>query len=82
MNTRTTTGYDSRQSEPAKRGAVLIPVTDLAKILSISPRSVWRLLSAGKMLQPVRIGGAVRWRYEEVLKWIEDGCPEPTQSDT
>lgn len=54
---------------------LLISVDELAMILKISPRTVWRLLSAGKMIEPVRIGGAVRWRFAEVKNWIEQGCP-------
>jgi predicted DNA-binding transcriptional regulator AlpA len=57
------------------REPLLISVDELAMILKISPRSVWRLLSAGKMIEPVRIGGAVRWRFHEVKSWIDQGCP-------
>lgn len=56
---------------------VLISVDELATILDISPRTVWRLLSAGKLVQPLRIGGAVRWRYREIIDWIDAGCPIP-----
>jgi excisionase family DNA binding protein len=61
---------------------LLISVQDLATILKISTRSVWRLLSAGKLPSPVRIGGAVRWRYDEVKHWIDAGCPESPHSHT
>jgi excisionase family DNA binding protein len=54
---------------------LLISVEELATILKISPRSVWRLLSAGKLIEPVRIGGTVRWRFHEVKSWINQGCP-------
>jgi excisionase family DNA binding protein len=54
---------------------LLISVSELATILKISPRSVWRLLSAGKMVEPIRIGGTVRWRFSEVKDWIQQGCP-------
>jgi predicted DNA-binding transcriptional regulator AlpA len=57
------------------REPLLVSVDELAMILKISPRSVWRLLSAGKMVEPVRIGGAVRWRFHEVKNWIDQGCP-------
>lgn len=57
------------------REPLLISVDELATILKISSRSVWRLLSAGKLVEPVRIGGAVRWRLSEVKHWIEQGCP-------
>ena len=61
---------------------LLISVRDLAKILKVSPRSVWRLLSAGQIVPPVRIGGSVRWRYQEVAEWIESGCPSVSSHST
>ncbi len=54
---------------------ILISVDELATILGVSSRTVWRLLSAGKLLHPIRLGGVVRWRYAEVRQWIDDGCP-------
>ena len=57
------------------REPLLISVEELAMILKVSPRTVWRLLSAGKLIEPVRIGGAVRWRFHEVKFWIDAGCP-------
>lgn len=65
-----TADADEILSEP-----LLISVGELAMILKVSPRSVWRLLSAGKLVEPVRIGGAVRWQFSEVKRWIEQGCP-------
>jgi len=67
--------FPDEQPEEIFREPLLISVDELAMILKISPRSVWRLLSAGKLVEPVRIGGAVRWRFHEVKLWIEQGCP-------
>lgn len=57
----------------------LIAADELAKMLDVSTRTVWRLLSTGKMVQPVRIGGSVRWRLDEVKEWINNGCPVVTR---
>ena len=54
---------------------VLLTIRELAKILKISQRSIWRLVSSGKLIQPLHIGGSIRWRQDEVFKWIERGCP-------
>lgn len=54
---------------------LLIPIRDVAKILGISSRSVWRMLSTGQIIRPVRIGGSVRWNREEVEQWVTHGCP-------
>ena len=55
---------------------ILITSTELAHMMSISLRSLWRLRSAGKLPEPVRLGGSVRWRREQLLDWIDSGCPD------
>jgi excisionase family DNA binding protein len=54
---------------------MLISVDRLAELLQVSPRTVWRLVSAGQVPQPLRIGGNTRWRLDSVKEWIEQGCP-------
>lgn len=56
---------------------VLVNAGQFAKMLGISPRTLWRLLSAGQLIEPVRIGGSTRWRIDEVRRWIEGGCQAP-----
>lgn len=53
----------------------LIDAHDLSQLLSISTRTVWRMLSHGRLIEPVRIGGSVRWRFADVERWINAGCP-------
>ena len=53
---------------------LLITASKLAALLEISTRTLWRLQSAGRLPEPVRLGGAVRWRREDIQKWIADGC--------
>ena len=53
---------------------LLIPAGSLAKMLQVSTRTVWRLLSAGQLPEPVRIGGSVRWKLNEIKLWIDGGC--------
>jgi predicted DNA-binding transcriptional regulator AlpA len=59
----------------AEDGPLLITAAALAGLLNISTRSLWRLNSAGLVPQPVRLGNSVRWRREEILCWISEGCP-------
>lgn len=58
-----------------KDQAALISAARLAGMLSISERTLRRLLDAGKLVRPVRIGRSVRWRLAEVREWIDAGCP-------
>ena len=44
----------------------MLAVTDVAGMLGISASSVRRLVRAGTLPQPVRLGGSVRWRRAEV----------------
>jgi predicted DNA-binding transcriptional regulator AlpA len=62
-------------TEPFRVEPLLISVRDVALMLRISTRSVWRLYRTGKLIAPVKIGGSVRWRREELQRWIDDGCP-------
>jgi len=55
----------------------LITAADFAGMLKVSLRTLWRLRSAGQIPEPVRLGGAVRWRLDEVRQWIADGCRIP-----
>ena len=52
----------------------LITAVDFATMLKVSVRTLWRLRSAGQVPEPVRLGGAVRWRLDEVRNWIARGC--------
>ena len=59
----------------------LITAADFAAMLKVSVRTLWRLRSAGQVPEPVRLGGAVRWRLDEVKKWIAGGCQMSTNEE-
>jgi predicted DNA-binding transcriptional regulator AlpA len=44
----------------------------VGKILSLSPRTIWRLRSTGQLPKPIKIGGAVRWRLSDIEKHFEN----------
>lgn len=56
-------------------GLVCITAKQLAIMLSVSKRTLYRLRCAGQLPSPLRIGGVVRWRLDEIINWIEAGCP-------
>lgn len=61
----------------------LLSAEDLATMLSLSRRQVFRLNSCGRIPAPVRIGGAVRWRLDNDIKpWIGMGCPDRKEFET
>jgi predicted DNA-binding transcriptional regulator AlpA len=57
---------------------LLLDIRELAIHLRWSIRSVRRAEAAGLLPCPVRVGGSVRWRREEILRWVEAGCPPRT----
>jgi excisionase family DNA binding protein len=65
--------------DPKRELPPLITTKELARLLQVSTRTVWRWLKAGA-LPPLRMGGSVRWRLDVVNAWItgdrnSDGKP-------
>lgn len=64
---------------PRKRRRKLSPlVVDakrLAKLLSAGVRSIRTWDAAGKIPAPIRIGGRVVWRVQEIRDWIAADAP-------
>ncbi|AMV32559.1 Prophage CP4-57 regulatory protein (AlpA) [Pirellula sp. SH-Sr6A] len=56
--------------------ARLIGITELAELLGVSGRQVYRLMNDGLMPPPVRLGGSLRWDRLAVDQWIQSGCPK------
>jgi predicted DNA-binding transcriptional regulator AlpA len=56
----------------------MINVADFAKILGICPRTVWRLVSTGKLPQPVRFGRSVRWRPSDIERCLNGDSDQPS----
>lgn len=53
----------------------MIDVREVATILSVSTRTVWRLISRGEIPQPIRFGRNVRWRQIDIESWIASQAP-------
>ena len=52
-----------------------LSVREVAKLLGISERHVWTLHSSGRLPAPVRLGRSVRWRADDIARWVALGCP-------
>jgi excisionase family DNA binding protein len=59
----------------ATPAAALIDVKFVAALNSCSPKHIYRLVDAGKMPPPVRLGALVRWNRATIDAWIAAGCP-------
>jgi excisionase family DNA binding protein len=71
-------GGDEQSNEQDR--PLLITAAELARLLQVSTRTLWRLRSAGELPEAVRLGGAVRWRLDEIKKWIAGGCRMSTNT--
>lgn len=54
----------------------LFSAKELAKMLSLSKRQIFRLNSCGKLPTPIRISGAVRWSAKEISAWLAASAPD------
>lgn len=58
-----------------KDGVWLLSARDAAERLNVTERHVRRMDAAGRIPEPVRVGGRRLWRVKELAEWVEQGCP-------
>jgi len=59
----------------------LLTTKQAAELLSIGERTLWRHSRSGIAPAPVKIGGTVRYRRDDMLQWIAAGCPRKDGRD-
>ncbi len=52
----------------------LFTVRELAARMKVSQRQIWKMLSSGKVPEPIRLGRSVRWRKTDIDEWVRLGC--------
>lgn len=57
----------------------LLSTRTVAKILSLSSRTVHRLNSSGLIIKPLRISGSVRYVKSELMDWIQAKMPRRSE---
>jgi len=71
----TANGAPGTESTPG-----LLTTAEVAKMLSLGERTVWRWSRSGVMPSPVKLGAgrrpSVRYRRSEIVEWMEAGCPK------
>ena len=65
-----------QEAQASHSPANLLTAKAVGQMLSLSRRQVFRLHSCGKIPAPLRIGGAVRWRVQEISAWLAAGAPD------
>lgn len=54
---------------------LLIPAAEVARRLSVTTRTLRKLVDIGGVPRPMQVGGIALWRVEELECWVRDGCP-------
>jgi prophage regulatory protein len=76
-----TATYEPMRSKPTPvrqeiaKEPLLLDTKQVAKLLNIGERTLWRYWNSGRVPKPIKIGGAVRWQAAELREWIDAGCP-------
>ena len=59
----------------------LLTVDDVANLLKVSTRTIWRMRSCCQLPKPIKVGGGVRWRQGDIESRIAQGCPAAAARD-
>ncbi len=54
----------------------LLSVGEVARVLDVSPRTIWQWRDSGRLPAPVRLGKLVKWDIDAIDAWVDDGCPD------
>src|SRR5262245_57173839 len=54
---------------------IAVDANDAAALFGLSSRTWRRLNAAGLIPSPLRLGGSVRWRRDELVAWAAAGSP-------
>jgi len=65
-----------KEAKNGQNSEQLLSTREVADILGLSPRTVHRLNSTGKIIKPLRISGSVRYARTELMSWIKAEMPD------
>lgn len=59
------------RTNPRYASVCLLDVRQVAELLGLSERSVWRMAACDELPRPVRIGARLqRWRLTDLERWL------------
>ncbi|MBI1826917.1 MAG: helix-turn-helix domain-containing protein [Planctomycetes bacterium] len=64
-------------TSPGTQGVIdveLMTAKDVATALRISSRQIWKLASAGRLPQPVKLLRSTRWRKSDIDQFVQLDC--------
>ena len=66
---------DPSESKRRRPLPLVVDARRLARLLCAGIRTVRTWDAAGKLPKPIRIGGRVVWRVDEIRAWLDAGAP-------
>jgi len=60
---------------PGSLTPLLIDMAGLSRLLARSEASLYRDAAAGRLPAALKLGASKRWRYSEIVAWVEAGMP-------
>jgi len=60
----------------------LLSAEALGRALSLSKRTVFRLRSAGKLPEPIKVGASIRWRLSDIELFVRMGATDRKEFET
>lgn len=55
---------------------LLVDVNEVARVLGMSVRNIWKLIKGGRFApRAIKIGHLTRWNYAELHAWVSAGMP-------
>jgi len=62
------------QKETNQTNCQLLSAKSLSGLLQTSVRSIWRYRSAGRLPEPMKIAGAIRWKLSDIERFLQFNC--------
>jgi predicted DNA-binding transcriptional regulator AlpA len=59
----------------SKETSLLVKAQELAEMLSVSTRHIWRMKASGKLPRAIEIGNCVRGKLLDISIWLSMDCP-------
>lgn len=70
-----TENYEVVMNKYENREILLVNAEKAAQMCGFSRSQWWKLSSTGKIPLPIKIGRKTLLKVDELIKWIDSGCP-------
>ncbi len=71
---------EERGQEKPDPPSRLVDVKEVAQLLGLSRRTVWKMSTCGMLPPPIKLGRSSRWRRRDIESWI-DGKAQAAENE-